>query len=111
VADPIRFLFDQHVPSAVTNGLRQRGIDVLTVQDAGRCGLPDAEQLQFALTLGRVMVTFDADYLALAGAGVPHAGLAWCPATKYSVGQLVYALLLLHGVLDSEDMRNHVEYL
>jgi uncharacterized protein DUF5615 len=111
VADPIRFYFDQHLPAAVTQGLRQRGVDVLTAQDAGRCGLPDAEQLQFATTEERVMVTFDSDYLALAASGVAHAGIAWCPATKYLVGQLVHALLLLHGVLDRDDMRNHVEYL
>jgi predicted nuclease of predicted toxin-antitoxin system len=56
---------DQHFPVAVTDGLRRLGIDVLTTQDAGRCGLPDADQLAFAATEGRVMVTFDSDFLAL----------------------------------------------
>ena len=56
---------DEHYPAAVTHGLRQRGIDVLTVQDAGRTSLPDPDQLAFARTEDRVTVTFDADYLAL----------------------------------------------
>jgi hypothetical protein len=42
---------------------------------------------------------------------VPHPGIAWCPEQKYSIGQLIQALLLLHGVLDSDAMRNHIEYL
>jgi hypothetical protein len=42
---------------------------------------------------------------------VEHAGIAWCQARKYSTGQLIQALLLLHGVLDHDAMRNHVEYL
>jgi hypothetical protein len=111
VADSIRFYFDQHIPAAVAQGLRSRGIDVLTAQDAGRCGLSDADQLQFATGEGRVTVSFDTDYLVLAASNVQHAGIAWCPATKYPVGLLLHALLLVHGVLDPDDMRNHVEYL
>ena len=111
MADPVLFYFDQHVPAAVANGLRQRGVDVLTAQEAGRCGLPDPVQLQFATSKERVMVSFDTDFLVLDAAGVQHAGIAWCPATKYSIGQLIQALVLLHGVLDRSAMRNHVEYL
>lgn len=111
MAEPIRFFFDQHIQSAVMTGLRARGIDVLTAQDAARCGYPDAEQLQFAATEERVMVTFDPDFLALAAGGAQHAGIAWISATKYSVGQLVHMLVLLHGVLDRADLKNRVEYL
>ena len=48
MAEPIRFYMDQHFPAPITQGLRQRGIDVLTAQQAGRCGLPNADQLSFA---------------------------------------------------------------
>lgn len=57
------------------------------------------------------MVTFDTDYLALDASSIQHTGIAWCPATKHSIGKLVNALLLLHGVLSRDEMRNHVEYL
>jgi len=57
------------------------------------------------------MVTFDVDYLALHRARVQHGGIAWCPEQKYSIGELIEVLLLLHGVVTSQDMRNHVEYL
>ncbi len=34
MSDRIRFYMDQHVPRAVTLGLRRRGVDVLTTQEA-----------------------------------------------------------------------------
>jgi predicted nuclease of predicted toxin-antitoxin system len=102
---------DQHIPAATTRGLRQRGVDALTAQGAGRCGLPDKEQLEFATDEGRVMVTFDPDFLALHADGAEHAGIAWCQEQKYTVGELLHALLLVHSVLSRDDMRNHVEYL
>lgn len=111
VADPIRFYMDQHFPGPVSQGLRRHGVDILTAQDAGRCGLPDSDQLAFATAAQRVVVTFDTDYLALHQTGIQHAGVAWCQERKYTVGQLIQALLLVHGVLDRDSMRSHVEYL
>lgn len=108
---PIQYYLDQHIPGAVVSGLRQHRIDVLSAQEAGRCGLSDADQLAFATAQERVMVTFDPDYLALHNAGTPHAGIAWCPATKYRVGFLIQMLILLHGVADRDEMKNRVEYL
>jgi predicted nuclease of predicted toxin-antitoxin system len=102
---------DQHVPRSASLGLRRHGVDVLTAQEAGRCALADADQLAFASAEERVLVTFDADFLALHQANTPHAGIAWCQEQKYSIGQLIQALLLLHGILDRDAMRNHVEYL
>jgi len=32
---------DEHVRRAITNGLKLRGIDVITVQEDGRTGTPD----------------------------------------------------------------------
>jgi len=111
VNEAIRFYADEHFPKPATQALRRRGIDVLTTQEARHIGSPDAEQLAFATAEERVIVTFDSDYLALHQSGVQHAGIAWCPEQKYNIGELVRALLLVHGVLDQQSMRNHVEYL
>jgi hypothetical protein len=113
VADPGRFYLDQHIHGGVASGLRQHSIDVLTAQEAGRCGVSDVDQLAFATAQERVLVTHDTDYLVLAAGGVAHAGIAWADATKYRnlVGPLLQMLLLLHGVLDRDSMRNRVEYL
>ena len=107
----IRFFLDEHVPSAVAAGLKRRGVDVLTVQESDRCGFGDAEQLQFATENNRVMVTFDRDFLVLINQRMQHAGIVLCEATKYSIGQLIQSLLLVHAILSAEDMRNHIEYL
>jgi len=111
VAEPIKFYCDQHISSGVALGLQQHGIDVLTAQAAGRCGLSDSDQLHFATLEERVIITFDRDYLVLDASGVQHAGIAWCGSTKYSIGQLINSLLLVHGILTRDEMRNHVEYL
>ena len=76
MAEPIQFFFDQHMADAVVRGLRHRGVDVLTAQETGRCGLPDPDQLSFATREERVVVTFDSDYLALHRSGV----MLGCPA-------------------------------
>lgn len=111
MAEVIRYYADQHIPRQVIEGLRRRGIDVLTAREAGRCGLPDPDQLAFSLTEGRVLATFDPNFLALHQSGTSHAGIAWCPATKYSIGELIQMLVLLHAVVSPDEMQNHVEYL
>ncbi|MDB5307260.1 MAG: hypothetical protein JWO38_1462 [Gemmataceae bacterium] len=111
MANPVRFYLDQNVFGGTVAGLRALEIDVLSAQEAGRCGLPDPDQLAFASAEGRVIVTFDQDYSVLHAAGVPHAGSGWCHPTKYSVGQLVRALEILHGVLTAAEMVSQVEYL
>jgi hypothetical protein len=111
MAEPIRFFLDENVHGGTAPGLRARGIDAITVQEAGRAGLPDADQLAFAAADGRVLVTHDQDYLAIHATGVPHAGIAWCHPDAYSVGQLIDALAVVHGAATPDEMLNHVEYL
>jgi len=45
MARKIRYYTDEHVAKAVVSGLRQRGVDVLTVPEAGMLGASDQEQL------------------------------------------------------------------
>ena len=46
---------DEHVRRSITNGLKLRGIDVLTVQEDSRTGTPDPILLDRATELDRVM--------------------------------------------------------
>lgn len=111
MADAIRFYLDENMHGGLAAGLRARGIDAVHVQEVGREGLPDPDQLAFATTEGRVLVTHDQDYLALHATGGPHAGIAWCYPDTYSVGQLIDALVLVHGAMTADELLNHVEYL
>ena len=109
--DSVKFFLDQNVHHSVAGPLRLAGIDVVTAYEVGRCGFEDPDQLVFAETEGRVIVTYDQDYLVLHAAGHSHAGIAWTPATKYSIGELAEMLETLHGVYTATDMKNHLEYL
>ena len=87
-----------------------RGVDVLTVQEAGRSGLADPEQLGFARLEQRVLVTMDSDFLILARQGAANAGIAYA-GPRTSIGDMIRAIVLLCDVLTPADMTNHVEFL
>ena len=52
----LRFYMDHHVPSAITQGLRQRGIDVLTAHEDGAAQFDDEQLLERATQLGRTLL-------------------------------------------------------
>ena len=66
----VRYYVDEHVGNAVVQGLRQRGVDILTVVEAGMLSTTDEAQLAFALNAGRVIFTQDGDFLRLAASGI-----------------------------------------
>lgn len=117
MSNPVRFFLDEHMPEALAAALRVRGIDVLTVPDAGRLGFSDEDQLRFATADGRVVVTHDTDYLVLGAdfqmRGEPFAGVAFCLARKYAndVGKMLRALEMLHAVYEATDLLDRVEHL
>lgn len=106
----IKFYTDEHVARAVVKGIRQRGIDVVSVAETGKLGDPDEDHLAYARTEGRVIFTQDDDFLALSSAGAEHAGIVY--ARQHTpVGMIVHGLLLIYNVLDAEEMVNHIEFL
>ncbi len=107
----IRFHLDEHVSPAIAAGLRQRGIDVTTTIEAALQGRPDPELLAFAMAEDRVIVTHDHDFLIADAHGTAHTGIAYCHQDKYTIGQLVRALLLLHGCCSADELRGRVEFL
>lgn len=115
--NPVRLYLDQHIHGIATASLRTRGADVLTAQDAGTCGRPDVDQLRYATAIGRVVVTFDDDYLGWAAdfwtRGEPFAGVVYALPARYgrNPALLAYDLFVLVGVLTADDLLNTVEYL
>ena len=77
----VALYMDEHVPGAITRGLRRRGVDVLTAQDDGHDATEDEIILDRAATLGRVIFTRDQDFLVIAQArqtnGIPFAGVVF----------------------------------
>lgn len=106
----ISFYLDEHVARAVALGLRRRGIDVLTVQEAGLAGESDRSHLALAEVQGRVIFTQDDDFLRLHTQGLSHAGIVY-GHRRMPVGDVIRGLMLVSNVLTPEEMRNHVEFL
>lgn len=106
---------DEHVPSAITAGLRKRGVDVLTAQEDGRDGEDDDVLLSRATELGRVLFSQDRDLLREATArqrrGQFFAGVAYADQLGITIGKAIDALELLAVTSEVRDMANSIEYL
>jgi hypothetical protein len=107
--EPLKLYMDEHVPRAVTWGLRSRGVDALTAQDAGMVSAEDEEHLLLAWRERRAIVTQDADFLRFNSTGRPHAGIIYAPQ-QTPIGTMVRAIMLICEVLGPEEMANHVEF-
>jgi len=75
--EPIKFYTDENVSSAIVNGLRRRGIDVLSAKDAKMLGKSDEEHLQFATEKNRILFTQDDDFLKLHASGYEQIGIVY----------------------------------
>ncbi len=107
----IRFLLDEHVPHAIAHGLRLRGIDVLTLSDAGLLSAADGEILLYALRESRVIFTQDDDFLKLAASGRSHAGVVYAKQHRKQIGEIVQFLEVMNECFDESEMVGLVEFL
>ena len=107
----MRFYLDEHIPKGVVEGLRRRGVNVLTVQEARRSGDSDEKQLAFAVREGRVLVTFDDDFLRLDATGIPHTGIVFSQPGRRTVGEMIESLALISSVIEPSGMKNHTEFI
>ncbi len=57
----ISIYFDENVTLELARILTRRGFDVLTARDAGMLGRSDADQLEFAISQERAIVTHNRD--------------------------------------------------
>jgi hypothetical protein len=112
---PVAFYMDVHVPMAITEQLRRRGVDVLTTIEDGRARIPDNEILERARTLGRVVFTHDIGFRFLAETwqrdGRPFSGLIFGHQTKATIGQYVKDLELVAKASEFDEWENAVETL
>jgi len=91
----MRFHLDEHLPHAIAEGLRRRGIDVTTTVEAGLRGASNDVHLAYALEQRRVIVTNDPDFLVLAQQDMLHMGIAYCDQGRRSIGEIIRRLIRL----------------
>jgi hypothetical protein len=100
----------------LVQALRARGVDVLTALDARMIERTDAEHLQLATSLGRVLYSFNrGDFLRLhshyMATGQEHAGMLRARQQHYAVGEQMRRVLKIMALKSAADMRNNVEFL
>ena len=113
----LRFLADEHVPTAVTDPVRRLdpAPDIVRVQDVGLRTAPDPAVLDWAARADRVLLSEDratitglvADRLA---AGLPFAGVVLF-RRSVSVGRVAADLQIVAGVYTPDDVATLVVYL
>ena len=106
---------DVHVRRAVTDGLRLRGVDVLTAQEDGAGELPDPQLLSRASELGRILFSQDDDLLREARkrqqSGELFTGVIYAHQLNISIGQCVDELELIAQLTEPEEWINRLAYL
>jgi hypothetical protein len=111
----IQLYMDHHVKAAVTEGLRNRGVDVLTCAEDGTDQSDDDHILERATQLGRTVFTQDDDFLALADEwlrnGREFAGVIYAHQLGITIGQAIRDLELIAKVLEPVEMKNRIEFL
>src|SRR2546427_6489696 len=91
---------DENLDRFLIQALRLRGLDVFSAREAGRLGAADDEQLAYATSLARTLVTHDhRDFRRLhrqwQEAGRPHGGIAIVPQSGPAARRAVRTSLLV----------------
>jgi hypothetical protein len=112
---PVPLYMDVHVPQAITDQLRRRGVDVLTAAEDGTDEFPDDVLLEHVGTLKRVLFTQDIRFRAMAEEWIrqsrPFSGLVFGRQLGGSIGQFVQDLELVVQASEPGEWDNRVEFI
>lgn len=111
----IALYMDVHVPQAITDQLRRRGVDVLTAFDDRTIELPDDQLLIRVTELKHVLFTQDIRFRVLAETwqkeGINFSGLIFGHQLGGTIGQFVKDLELIAKASEPDEWINAVEYI
>ena len=113
---PDLYLDEDTQSDALIAALRSRGINLLTTSEAGMTKRTDEDQLRFAATRNRVLVTSNiADFAQLHDRwlkdGLGHGGIILIHQQKWGPGALARRIIRLLTDPAVKDMRNRIEFL
>jgi len=111
----LSFYMDENVHGAITTGLRLRGVDVVTVQEDERSGIPDDLVLGRATELGRIVFSQDRDLLVEAkryqSKGILFPGVVYGHQLLVQIGDCVRDLELIAKLGEPQEFANRVQFL
>jgi hypothetical protein len=106
---------DHNVDRAVTDGLRLRGIDVLTAYEDGSHELEDKKLLDRAVATGRVVFSTDTDLVIEARrrqeSGEDFPGVVFARQQMLGIGVQIEQLELLAKACAPEDLAGELVFL
>lgn len=110
----IHLYFDEDVSVGIVENLRTRGFDVLSVRDAGARGKSDDEQMLYAVSQKRAMVThnrldFENQHAKFLEIGMKHYGVIIAKRRRDT--EVVAKLLALLDTVTAEEMKNQLRYI
>jgi predicted nuclease of predicted toxin-antitoxin system len=111
----LRLYMDVHVPPNNHGGTAASRRDVLRAQEDGAERLEDADLLDRASALQRVLFTQDDDFLAECARrqsnSIPFFGLIYAHQMRTTIGRCVQDLELVAKVYEPSDMAGRIEHL
>lgn len=110
----IELYLDEDVDVLVAELVRAYGFDVLTARDAGQLGREDEDQLAYAVSVGRAVLTHNrSDFAALAEAyyktGREHYGMML--AFRRTPYEIAHRLMMILNHITADEMKDQVLYL
>lgn len=106
---------DVHIPRVIAEGLRLRGVDVLTAQQDGCAELSDPRLLDRATELGRLLFTEDKHFLAESArrqrTGEPFSGILFARQLGITIRECLDDLELIGRLGMPQEFMNRLEYL
>lgn len=110
----ITLYLDEYVPFSFAEALVNRGVNILTTQDAGNKGNSDLDQIIFAGTEGRVLLTYNKiDFIKIHHQWMTdhrtHSGII--VSDQLPIGTLLRRTMKLWFTVPSVDMENRLVFL
>ena len=110
----IHLYFDEDVSLGIVENLRTRGFDVLSARDADTLGRSDDDQMLYAVSQRRAIVThnrldFEKQHNQFLENGLNHFGVII--AKRRRDGEVVAKLLALLDAVTAEEMKNQLRYI
>jgi len=110
----IHLYFDEDVSVGIVENLRMRGFDVLSARDADALGKSDDEQMLYAVSLHRAVVThnrvdFEKQHAKFLESGMTHYGVIIAKRRKDA--EVVSKMLALLDSATAEEIQNQLRYI
>jgi len=110
----IHLYFDEDVSVGIVENLRTRGFDVLSAREADALGRTDDEQMLYAVSQRRAVVThnrvdFEKQHVKFLESGMSHYGVIIAKRRKDH--EVVARLLSLLDEVTAEEMKNQLRYI